>query len=124
MARRWSGRLPRLHRIDRAVRLAAPLEDVFAFFADAANLELLTPAWLHFRILSPLPLAMGVGTPHRLPPAAAWGCRSAGRARSPPGSRPWRFVDEQRRGPYRVWIHEHRFTVEQQGRTGAGGGGQ
>ena len=57
-----TGRAPHLHRIRSGVRLAAPLEYVFAFFADAANLELLTPAWLHFRILSPLPLAMSVGT--------------------------------------------------------------
>ena len=106
-----SGRVPRLHRIDRAVRLAAPLEDVFAFFADAANLELLTPAWLHFRILSPLPLAMGVGTriDYRL---RLRGMPIHWQSEITAWEPPWRFVDEQRRGPYRVWIHEHRFTVE------------
>ena len=106
-----NGRPLHLHRIESAVRLAAPLESIFAFFADAANLELLTPAWLHFRILSPLPLAMAVGTRinYRL---RLRGVPIRWQSEITAWEPPCRFVDEQRRGPYRVWIHEHRFAVE------------
>jgi ligand-binding SRPBCC domain-containing protein len=51
----------KLHRLEREQWLPAPMERVFAFFADAANLETLTPPWLGFRILSPLPIAMRSG---------------------------------------------------------------
>ena len=106
-----TGRPPDLHRIHSTVRLAAPLESVFAFFADAANLELLTPGWLHFRILSPLPLAMAAGTriDYRL---RLRGVRIRWQSEITAWEPPYRFVDEQRKGPYRVWIHEHRFAVE------------
>ena len=106
-----SGRPPHLHRIESDVRLAAPLESVFAFFSDAANLELLTPGWLHFRILSPLPLAMAVGTriDYRL---RLRGVPIRWQSEITAWEPPCRFVDEQRRGPYRVWIHEHRFAEE------------
>ena len=30
---------------------------------------------------------------------------------------PWHFVDEQLRGPFRFWRHEHRFTADDDGAT-------
>ena len=48
-------------RIERSQLVPLSLEDAFAFFADAYNLEALTPPWLRFRILTPRPIAMDKG---------------------------------------------------------------
>jgi ligand-binding SRPBCC domain-containing protein len=104
------------YELRTGIRLPRPLPEVFAFFGDAGNLQALTPPWLHFRILTPLPLAMHPGAlleyrirVHGIP--VRW--RTEITAWEPP----LRFVDEQRRGPYRLWIHEHTFQeVEHGGR--------
>ena len=87
------------------------LKQVFAFFANAHNLELLTPAWLHFEILTRGPIEMRKGTEidyrlnlHGFP--LKW--RSEITVWDPPR----RFVDVQRRGPYRRWVHEHQFSAQ------------
>jgi ligand-binding SRPBCC domain-containing protein len=38
------------------------IQDVFPFFANAENLNKVTPPWLKFEILAPLPIEMKVGT--------------------------------------------------------------
>jgi ligand-binding SRPBCC domain-containing protein len=90
------------------LRLPRPRPEVFAFFADAGNLQALTPGWLHFEILTPMPLEMRAGALldyrlqlHCLP--VRW--KTEITAWEPPH----RFVDEQLRGPYRLWAHEHTF---------------
>lgn len=96
--------------------LPRPLVDIFPFFADAGNLDTLTPPWLKFHIVTPKPIAMRVGVRidyrlrvHGLP--LRW--QSEITAWEPP----LRFVDEQRRGPYRLWVHQHTFEERDGGTT-------
>ncbi len=88
--------------------LPRSVEEVFAFFSDAANLDTLTPPWLHFRILTPLPIAMQQGTviEYRL----RWrGVPISWKTEIKVWQPPHRFIDQALRSPYRLWHHEHTF---------------
>ena len=91
-----------------------PLSEVFEFFSDARNLQRLTPAWMHFRILSVDPETVQQGTLiryslrwrifpiHWTTEITVW-------------EPPHRFVDVQLKGPYKLWRHQHRFVAEANG---------
>jgi len=91
-------------------RILIPREpsEIFPFFSDAGNLDLLTPQWLHFRILKsgPIPIEEGTEIDYRL---RLRGIPLRWRSRITVWNPPYRFVDEQVRGPYRIWVHEHQF---------------
>jgi ligand-binding SRPBCC domain-containing protein len=102
--------MAREYQLSTRLFVARDLESTFGFFADAANLQRLTPPWLDFAILTPRPIAMHAGAlidyrirlrgvPVRwLTEITEW-------------APPFRFVDRQLRGPYRTWQHTHAFSA-------------
>jgi hypothetical protein len=88
--------------------LPRPRDEIFPFFAEARNLETLTPPWLQFEVLTPAPIQMRPGAlidyrirVHGLP--IRW------RTEIAEWQPPHRFVDVQLRGPYTLWHHTHTF---------------
>lgn len=104
----------KVYAFDTEQVLSAPVDQVFEFFADAGNLEAITPEFLKFRIRTPLPIPMREGTLiryrlslHGVP--MEWLTRID-------EWRPGRsFVDRQLRGPYALWVHRHTFEPHPQG---------
>jgi ligand-binding SRPBCC domain-containing protein len=98
------------YRLYAEMAFDLPIEVVFDFFSDAGKLERITPPWLNFRILTPLPIEMKAGQLldyqlhlHGIP--VRWRTEISS----------WephrRFTDQQLRGPYKRWHHEHSFKT-------------
>jgi uncharacterized protein (TIGR01777 family) len=92
-----------------------PMDEVFAFFGDAQNLEVLTPPHLKFKVLSSSTDSLQAGTRidyklqlHGIP--FRW--QSLIGEWNPSTH----FSDTQIRGPYKKWFHTHTF-IEQDGGT-------
>lgn len=103
-----------MHSLDQTQEIEAPLEEVFAFFSDPGNLARITPPWLRFRVHGAPPRFLSEGS--RIEYRIRWTVltlRWVTRiTRWSPGVE---FQDVQERGPYRNWVHTHRFS--QVGRT-------
>jgi ligand-binding SRPBCC domain-containing protein len=103
-----------LHEFQSELWLPLPPEKLFPFFTEAANLDALTPPWLHFHIVTRPPIEMKAGAliDYRL---RVHGLPLRWRTRINVWQPHHRFVDEQLRGPYRQWIHEHTFEARDGG---------
>ena len=88
--------------------LPRPRAEVFPFFAEARNLEVLTPPWLNFEVLTPAPIVMKPGAliDYRI---RVHGIPIGWRTEIVEWTPPHRFVDTQLRGPYTLWHHTHTF---------------
>jgi len=97
-----------IHQFSSEIWLARPIKEVFAFFSDAANLDSITPPWLSFRTVTRQPIEMHAGAVvyYRL---RVRGFPIRWRSEITEWEPPYHFVDEQIRGPYRLWIHTHKF---------------
>ena len=103
-----------VHTLEREQLVPLPPAEAFEFFADAHNLEGITPPWLGFRVVTPGPIAMSAGTliEYRLRLRGVplrWLTRIEDWE---PGRR---FADRQLCGPYRLWHHTHTFSAHDGG---------
>jgi ligand-binding SRPBCC domain-containing protein len=103
------------YQFEQVQFIPRPRSEVFRFFADAANLERITPSFLHFRILSELPIEMKAGAliDYRL---SLYGLPVYWRTRIETFQPEVCFSDIQLKGPYRRWHHVHEF-LERDGGT-------
>ena len=89
--------------------LPISIEEAWAFFSSPANLNNITPSDMRFDITSEVPEKMyeGLIITYKVSPflnlPLDW-VTEITHIREP-----HYFVDEQRKGPYRIWHHEHHF---------------
>lgn len=109
----------KIHTLQRRQVLDGTPSEVFPFFADAHNLEAITPPLLRFKVITPSPIPMAVGTlieyrlrVHGVP--IKW--QTLIQDWDPDPVRP-KFVDTQLRGPYGLWHHTHTFEPVGDDRT-------
>lgn len=100
----------------RTQTIPRPRAEVFHFFEEARNLEAITPPFLKFRVVTPEPIAMGVGTliDYRL---SLFGVPFKWKTRIDEYVPNERFVDRQLQGPYKKWVHLHTFEDAPNGST-------
>jgi ligand-binding SRPBCC domain-containing protein len=108
--------MAKIHVLERQQRVELPLEEVFPFYADAGNLERITPPWVGFEVTTPQPIEMAVGAliEYRL---RLHGIPVRWRTRIEAWDPPHRFIDAQLTGPYLLWHHTHTFRADGEGAT-------
>ena len=100
----------KIHRIERTQWIEQPLNVVFDFFSNAANLQSITPSFLRFRIVTPPPVIMRLGAriDYKL---SLFNVPLRWRTHITEWQPGLRFVDEQESGPYAFWRHVHEFEA-------------
>jgi ligand-binding SRPBCC domain-containing protein len=99
----------KIHLLHKEQFIERPLQDVFSFFERPENLAQITPAWLGFRIVTPAPILMKMHTIIEYG-VNVMGARIRWKSLISEYEPPWKFVDEQLKGPYTFWRHTHGFT--------------
>lgn len=104
------------HSLHYSLELPQPLDKVFAFFSDVANLQRVTPPELNFSILTPLPVVMQEGATIDFM-LSLLGVPFKWQTEISVWDPPHMFVDRQIEGPYAEWIHRHTFRASGDGKT-------
>lgn len=103
--------MSKIRIISRETSVNKPIDEVFSFFAKAENLNIITPPELNFKIITPLPIEMRMGTliDYKI---ILNGVSFKWKTKITEWVPPYRFVDTQIKGPYRIWVHEHIFESQ------------
>ena len=104
----------KIHTLHKVQVVSRPLGEVFSFFEKPENLAMITPPWLGFRILTPLPVVMKKDAVFDYS-IRVMGLRMRWKSLVSEYRPPHMFVDEQIEGPYRYWRHTHAFAEVEEG---------
>ena len=102
----------RLHSLTCIQKIPAPLQQVWDFYASHANLQIITPSYMKFKVISQNAdekLHTGQVIEYKLRPVfniSIYWMTLIKRAEAPTY-----FIDEQRKGPYSIWQHQHYFKA-------------
>ncbi|MFM2207116.1 MAG: hypothetical protein RL213_1091 [Bacteroidota bacterium] len=105
-----------LHVFRTEQLLPVTLTEAWGFFSSPRNLAVITPPSMDFRILTdPLPERTHAGQiiAYRVSPLPM--LRTTWVTEITHVDEPRFFVDEQRRGPYSLWHHQHHFEEVKEG---------
>lgn len=104
------------HILERKQIIERPRTEVFDFFADAENLERITPPELNFHITTPPPFDIKKGAliDYEL---KLRGIPIRWRTEITKWNPPFDFVDSALKSPYKQWIHLHTFEEGARGET-------
>lgn len=104
------------HVLERKQVIRRPRAEVFGFFADAGNLERITPPELNFNIITPQPIDIRKGAliDYRL---KLRGIPITWKTEITQWNPPYDFVDTALKSPYKQWIHLHTFEEGPEGET-------
>ena len=105
-----------VYQFEQTQRFEQSRAVVFAHFERAELLADLTPSWLNFVLLTPPPIHMYQGRIIDYT-IRQFGWRLRWRSMISHYKAPEYFVDEQLKGPYSFWCHDHRFIENEDGST-------
>ena len=101
-----------IHSIKSVQKIPAALEQVWDFYSSHANLQTITPPYMKFRIISQNDgekLYSGQEIKYKVRPVLDiplyWTTEI--KEVTPPAY----FMDEQRKGPFSIWQHQHFFKA-------------
>jgi ligand-binding SRPBCC domain-containing protein len=105
-----------IYKLERKQFINAPIQDIWRFFSNPVNLKAITPAYMNFVITSgdlPEEIQAGQVITYKVSPILNiplnWETAIAEAVQHK------YFVDEQKKGPYKLWRHKHIFEEKDGG---------
>lgn len=104
-----------MYQLKRKQLVKTDLQTCWDFFSSPQNLEVITPEKMKFRVLTEQPAAMYEGLMIAYKVSPVLGIPLGWITEIKTVRDGVFFVDEQRKGPYKIWHHEHHFEAVEGG---------
>ena len=104
-----------VYQFEQEQQLNVGLEEAWAFFSSPGNLAKITPDTMSFKIIGNEPEPMYAGQIIQYTVKPLFNIPMRWVTEITHVKEPYYFVDEQRKGPYKLWHHQHFFEENEHG---------